>query len=118
MAAKKPDGPRGTKALAFLEQIAGQVYNQLQHQKIPEMDLPTRVKQNIVFDPKHQVWKYGEMMSTRTAKTLDGAMMLLRTMYMADFIKEMIETKKSSTLRELYYISEGWEMGKFNAQDE
>jgi DNA topoisomerase-6 subunit A len=30
----------------------------------------------------------------------------------------MIKEKKSSTLREMYYISEGWEKGKFHSQDE
>ncbi len=44
--------------------------------------------------------------------------MILRTMYMADFIKEMIKVKKSSTLREMYYISEGWDLAKFHSQDE
>ena len=54
----------------------------------------------------------------RSAKSLDGAYMLLRTMYMADFIKEMIDIKKSSTLREMYYISEGWDLAKFHSQSE
>jgi len=91
----------------------------LAREKVPEMEVPSRTKQNIVFDEKHRVWKYGANNTTRSARTLDGAMMLLRTMYMADFIKEMIETSKSSTLRELYYISEGWDLGKFpHSQDE
>jgi DNA topoisomerase-6 subunit A len=30
----------------------------------------------------------------------------------------MIEQKKSSTLREMYYISEGWDAAKFSSQDE
>jgi DNA topoisomerase-6 subunit A len=37
---------------------------------------------------------------------------------MVEFIKQMIEEKKSSTLREMYYISEGWELAKFHQQDE
>jgi len=121
MATKKPTpaaAARGTKALESIQHLAEQVYKQLQNEKIPEMALPTRTKQNIVFDQKHQVWKYGDTMTNRSAKTLDGAMMLLRTMYMADFIKEMIDTRKSSTLRELYYISEGWDLAKFGDQDE
>src|SRR4030042_1840896 len=35
-----------------------------------------------------------------------------------DFIKEMIKVNKSSTLREMYYISEGWDLAKFHTQDE
>src|SRR6266852_4596721 len=51
-------------------------------------------------------------------KSLDGAYMLLRTMYLTDFIKQMIGENKSSTLREMYYISEGWDLAKFHSQDE
>lgn len=122
--AKKPerksaaDGQRTKVALESLGTLAKQIYNNLAASRVPEMELPTRTKQNIVFDERHRVWKYGKTTTSRSARTLDGAMMLLRTMYMADFIKEMLETSKSSTLRELYYISEGWDLGKFNTQDE
>jgi DNA topoisomerase-6 subunit A len=39
-------------------------------------------------------------------------------MYLVDFIKDMIKANKSSTLREMYYISEGWDLAKFNSQQE
>src|SRR3989454_6288343 len=44
--------------------------------------------------------------------------MLLRTMYVLEFIRDMIRDSKSSTLREMYYISEGWDIAKFHAQEE
>jgi DNA topoisomerase-6 subunit A len=44
--------------------------------------------------------------------------MLLRTMCVMDLIEDMIKGSKSSTLREMYYISEGWGKGKFHSQDE
>jgi DNA topoisomerase-6 subunit A len=101
-----------------LDGMAAAIYKQLEGQRIPSMSLPTRTKANIVFDDRQQVWKYGKNTSMRTAKSLDGALMLLRTMYMADFVKDMIAATKSSTLRELYYISEGWDLAKFNQQSE
>ena len=82
------------------------------------MVLPLRTKSNIRFDPKHGVWKYGKATGARTAKKTNGAMMLLRTMYVLELIEDMIEQKKSSTLREMYYISEGWDKAKFHSQDE
>ena len=105
-------------AVHELEQIAEQIYKQLSNGKVPEMTIPTRSKNNIIFDEKDKVWKYGKLETTRTAKKLDGAYMLLRTTYLLDFIREMSTQNKSSTLRELYYISEGWDLGKFHAQDE
>ncbi|RLF37665.1 MAG: DNA topoisomerase VI, partial [Thermoplasmata archaeon] len=101
-----------------LNAIAKKIYDDLTRNEIPCLSIPTRAKSNIRFDSKFSVWKYGSSKSLRSAKTLDGAYMLLRTMYVADFIKKMIETRKSSTLREMYYISEGWGLAKFNSQQE
>jgi len=109
---------RHENALEELEQIALRFYNQLDDGDIPTMELATRSKNNIRFDKNLGVWKYGNSKSTRSAKKLSGARMLLRTLYMMDLIKDMIENEKSSTLREMYYISEGWDKGKFNDQKE
>ncbi len=101
-----------------IEKIAEKIYNDFQDQEIPSLKLPTRSKSNIKFDDRLNVWKYGKNSIQRSAKSLDGAYMLLRTMYMVDFIKDMIKIKKSSTLREMYYISEGWDLAKFHSQNE
>ncbi len=105
-------------ALKKLYTIAEEIYTDLANGEIPKMQLAARRKNNIVFNPKLGVWKYGDAKITRSAKKLDGAYMLLRTLYVMEFIKEMIRDKKSSTLRELYYISEGWGLAKFHSQDE
>jgi DNA topoisomerase VI subunit A len=122
MAAK--EGRAGTKAqresqaTASLEDIAGTIYKHLKAASIPEVQIASRNKSNIVLDDRTRVWKYGKELTTRSAKSLDGAYMLLRTMFLTDFIKQMIGENKSSTLREMYYISEGWDLAKFHSQDE
>ncbi len=109
---------REGSATSALDGIAADIYKHLVGKAIPEVEVSSRTKNNIVFDERHRVWKYGKDMTTRSARTLDGAYMLLRTMYMTEFIKQMIGENKSSTLREMYYISEGWNHGKFHSQDE
>lgn len=109
---------RHKNALEELEEIAEEIYEQLEKGNIPNMKIPTRTKNNIKFDDHQGVWKYGDSKSTRSAKKLKGARMILRTLYMLDFIREMINTEKSSTLREMYYISEGWDKAKFGRQSE
>ena len=105
-------------ALEELKKIAEKIYEDFLNSRIPSIKIPARTKSNIVFDERYRVWKYGEQKTTRSAVSLAGAYMLLRTIYTIDFIKEMIEKNKTSTLRELYYISEGWGEAKFNSQDE
>jgi len=106
------------KAVQQLYAIAEEIYEELKDGQIPKMKIPLRTKANIRFDPKHSVWKYGKLTGVRSAKKMKGALMLLRTMYVLEFIRDMIEHKKSSTLREMYYISEGWDLAKFHSQDE
>ena len=112
------DNERYLKALSRVSKLASNFYDQLDHGEIPTMELPVRTKTNIEFDDKNRIWKYGKDLSSRSAKKLDSAYMLLRTVYMIDFIHEMINTSKSSTLREMYYISEGWDLAKFHEQQE
>ncbi len=98
--------------------LADQIYRQLADGEIPRMKLPLRTKQNLAFQSREGVWKLGRAMGTRSARKLDGALMLLRTFYLVDFINEMARDAKTSTLRELYYISEAWQEGKFHSEDE
>lgn len=104
--------------LKELKAIAEKIYDDLEKARIPSLQLPARTKSNIIFDERYRVWKYGKQRITRSAVSLPGAYMILRTVYTLDFIRQMIEQRKTSTLRELYYISEGWGEAKFYTQDE
>ena len=107
-----------SEVIEKIDSIAAKVYSDLVNTEIPFLKLPTRTKSNIKFDEQLNVWKYGKNLTERSAKSLDGAYMMLRTMYMVDFIKDMIKANKSSTLREMYYISEGWDLAKFHSRPE
>jgi len=106
------------KADAKLLEIANRWYQQMDVAQIPFISLPTRTKQNIVFDEKSEVWKYGEKATTRSASSEKSAGHLLKMAYVIGFLHTQLEEGRSSTLREMYYISEGWKHAKFGAQDE
>ncbi|RAH14579.1 MAG: DNA topoisomerase VI [Methanobacteriota archaeon] len=101
-----------------LHQVVDEMYTKLQKGETPTMTLPVRTKLNIGFDKNLGVYKYGKKKSTRDASSLGSAKNLLRALHMVEFIDEMIDNGKSSTLREMYYISEGWGHGKFSTQNE
>ncbi|WP_115862363.1 DNA topoisomerase IV subunit A [Halorussus litoreus] len=100
--------------------LAANFYDQFQRGEIPEMSVPTRTKSNIVFDEDENVWVYGERESTRSANSVRGARKLLKAVYTIDFLEEQLEQDRSSTLRELYYLSESWDVdeAQFTSQDE
>jgi len=106
------------QCLRALLGIAERMYDQMKAGKIPEIEIATRTKHNIEFNEESEVWVYGGRRSIRSAKTVKGAYMLLRMAYVIGFLKEQLNANKSSTLRELYYISENWGMAKFNEQQE
>ena len=109
---------RDANTVGNLTTIVDSLYRQMDAGDIPAMSLPLRSKKNIEFDPAHNVWKYGSLETVRSLKNMNAAMMMLRTVYTVDFIKSQIDEHKSSTLREMYYISEGWNHAKFHSQDE
>ena len=107
-------------AKAQLIDLAEQFYEQFDAGEIPSMTLPTRTKRNIVFDEDKGVWVYGDATSTRSANSVRGARKLLKAVYTIEFLADQLDQDRSSTLRELYYLSESWdnEEAQFGDQDE
>jgi len=100
--------------------LASEFYDQFADGDVPTMSIPTRTKSNIEYDEEKSVWVYGDRKSTRSAKTVSGAEKLLKATYAIDFLAQQLEEDRSSTLRELYYLSESWDLeeAQFNSQDE
>ena len=101
-----------------LLQLTHALLAQFEDEEIPSIDIPTRTKSNIKLS--NDVWVYGDSTSKTTANTVSGAQKLLKLAYVIDFLREQLELGKSSTLRELYYLSESWgeKHAKFNDQTE
>jgi len=100
--------------------LAAQFYDQFELGEIPHMSVPTRTKNNIEYDEDKDVWVYGDRESTRSANSVRGARKLLKAVYTIEFLADQLEADRSSTLRELYYLSESWdnEEAQFTSQDE
>ncbi len=123
MSAKKTKQKTNTdKKDALTEQklfhIVDTLYDQFTKEQIPQLLIPTRTKSNIAFNEESEVWVYGERESARSCKTVRGAYSLLKSCYTIEFLEKQLEENRSSTLRELYYISEGWKLAKFREQPE
>ena len=100
--------------------LAADFYDQFADGNIPEMTLPTRTKSNIEYDTESGVWTYGDRTSTRSANSVRGARKLLKAAYTIEFLADQLDEDRSSTLRELYYLSESWDNNEaqFKSQDE
>jgi DNA topoisomerase-6 subunit A len=99
--------------------LAKTLYGQFQQGIVPHLSLPSRTKRNIEYSIKDDVWVYGDQETHRSVKTIRGAKSLLKTVYLSELlIKEHLQNNRGSTLREIYYISEGWDIAKFHEQAE
>jgi len=100
--------------------LAAQFYDQFAGGDVPQLEIPTRTKSNIEYDEDKHVWVYGDRNSTRSAKSVGGAQKLLKAVYTIEFLARQLEEDRSSTLRELYYLSESWDLdeAQFSSQDE
>lgn len=107
-----------TDALNQLLRISEKWYQQLEAGEIPSISLATRTKRNLAYDEQHEVWKLGDLERNRAAATEKSARHILRMAYTIGFLKHQITYNRSSTLREMYYISEGWKKAKFSDQNE
>jgi len=103
-----------------LIELAAEFYDQFDDGDVPTMTLPTRTKSNIEYDEDKNVWVYGDRTSTRSANSVQGARKLLKAIYTIEFLAKQLDEDRSSTLRELYYLSESWdaEEAQFSNQDE
>jgi len=108
------------RAREQLIDLAEEFYDQFVGGQIPEMTLPTRTKSNIEYDKDSGVWVYGDRTSTRSANSVRGARKLLKAVYTIEFLDQQLAEDRSSTLRELYYLSESWDNTEahFSDQDE
>jgi DNA topoisomerase-6 subunit A len=110
---------KATSAQERLMGLARSLYGQFQEGIVPHIVLPSRTKSNIEYSSKDDVWVYGDQETLRSVKTVRGAKTLLKTVHMAELlIKEHLQNNRGSTLREIYYISENWDIAKFHEQAE
>ena len=110
---------RSKKAEKNLLSLAESLYGQFQQGIVPHISLPSRTKGNIEFSTKDDVWIYGDQETTRSVKTVRGAKTLLKTVHLTELlIDEHLKNNRGSTLREIYYISENWDIAKFHEQAE
>src|SRR5512141_765006 len=118
-AAQLEKNAQSKKAQEKLTGLAETLYNQFLQGIVPHITLPSRTKGNIDFSSKDDVWVYGDQETMRSVKTVRGAKTLLKTVHLTELlIKEHLKNNRGSTLREIYYISENWDIAKFHEQAE
>ncbi len=103
--------------LDLLKNQGAQIYNDLDKGKFPQFSVPSRSVSNIVYDKKLRQYILGNAASLRSSRNMSQLRSFTQLMWLAFFANRLVHEKKSSTLRDVYYSSQAFEV-EFEDQPE
>ncbi|ADP77094.1 DNA topoisomerase (ATP-hydrolyzing) [Methanothermus fervidus DSM 2088] len=108
---------RKVKTLKKLKNLGKRIITDIQNKKIPKIKVPSRSTSNIIYDDNKRHYVLGDKYGVRSLGNVKQLRKIGQMLYVANFCKELIKKGKTATLREMYYVSEGWDVD-FNDQQE
>ncbi len=112
------EGAHKKKALGKLAGLGEGVIDDIRKAQPPKLKIPSRSTSNIIYDESNRYFVLGPRYGVRSAGSLKQVKKFAQLLCTADFARELVESGKFATLREMYYTAEGWETGPFNDQGE
>lgn len=110
---------KGNEIKKKLEDIGKNIVKDVEEKRVPNVKVPARMTNNIVFDPKSLCYILGDKTVTRSAGNIRHVKPMAQMLKIASFCKGLVGSTKHETKRGLYYISESWgEKLKFDEQPE
>ena len=104
-------------ALQQLKGLGNDVLGQLIKEEVPQIKVPSRGTGNIVFNEDKRYYELGERYGTRSLGNVKQIKKMAQMMYVANFCKNLVNIQKTATMREMYYVSEGWDVSFDNQQE-
>jgi DNA topoisomerase-6 subunit A len=92
----------------LLKEIGEEAYKDLDNASFPELSFPSRSVSNIVYDPKIKQYVLGPAMVTRSASNIKHIRPYTQLLWLADFANKLVDESKTSTLRDVYYSSQAY----------
>jgi len=109
--AKRAVGERGTngrssdRAKMGLESLARGVAETAFRKKDPELLIPARLLSNVAFNEKTRHVEMGDAKQSRSFFNYGQAKRFMQTMLVASKCKELVDRKKTASIRQIYYLS-------------
>ncbi len=101
---------RKQEVLAELKSFGTQVYNQLNQGTFPTINMPSRGTDNIAYDQDLRQYILGEKSVGRSTRNIRHIKPFTQLAWAAMFSNELTSQRKTSTLRDVYYSSQAYEM--------
>ena len=113
MPKKKPTGSiklRKEKVLAGLQNLGLQIYDQIVQREFPSIKMPSRSIHNIFYDQKLRQYILGERGVRRSSRNVRHIRPFTQLVWTASFVDELTRLNKTSTLRDVFYSAQAYEM--------
>lgn len=105
------------EALAKLRGMGDEVLESVLHENVPNIKIPSRGTGNIIYNPDKRYFELGDRKGTRSLGNVKQIKKMAQMMCVGNFCKELVNIQKTATMREMYYVSEGWDVGFDNQQE-
>jgi DNA topoisomerase-6 subunit A len=86
------------------------VYEQLEKGVFPSINIPSRSTENINYDPDTRQYILGERVVSRSTRNIRHVKPFTQLAWAALFSNELTTQRKTSTLRDVYYSAQAYEM--------
>jgi len=101
---------RKEEVLERMVEFGRRIYEQLKNEEFPWVEMPARSTSNILYDPILRQYVLGDKKVRRTAKNIRHLKPLTQLIWVAYFAYELVSKWKTSTLRDVYYSIQAYEM--------
>jgi DNA topoisomerase-6 subunit A len=101
---------RKKEGLKSLEKLGIDIYDQLDKSNFPSIDMPSRSTDNIMYDEALRQFILGDRRVRRSARNISHLKPFTQLVWAALFSNELSSQRKTSTLRDVYYSAQAYEM--------
>lgn len=103
--AKVKLNPRQEKTIGRLVGLAEDVVGQVDAGKQPALYVPSRTLSNVHYDERKKIVRLGDDKTTRAFFNVSMAKKFMQTFLVADACRELVESGKTTSIRDLYYMT-------------
>jgi len=105
------------QVLSKLQGFGHQIYGQLAHHQFPLVKMPSRSIQNIIYSQKLRQYILGNRFVKRSARNVAHIRSLTQLVWTAFFVNQLTKEEKTSTLRDVFYSAQAYEMSFVDQQE-
>jgi DNA topoisomerase-6 subunit A len=98
------------EVIKSLRTFGMQIYSQLDQGVFPTISMPSRSTDNINYDPVVRQYILGDKSVSRSARNIRHIKPFTQLAWAAMFSNELTSQRKTSTLRDVYYSAQAYEM--------